>query len=353
MSIRSLTALIASFAFVVIVADVPKAFAQQAQPRDPRSDVPRPASARELALQSAVAGDPNNVANWLELATLQEARGAILEAEDALKTALLRSGNDSKVLNSLARFYGRTGQFDKAVATLQDAAAQNPNDPAGHHLVATYFWEKAQKDPSLSPEDKLRYIDAGISASDRALAINGDYIEALTYKNILLRMKANLGQDPAARQALLAEADTLRSRAMELQKTKRGVTVQEEMSMLPGPPPPPPPGAPGAVAADPAAYPPGQAPVRVGGNIKVPTKIKNVAPVYPAEAQANGITGLVVLETVIDTDGNVYSARVLRSVPLLDEAAMEAVKQWKFTPTLLDGVPVPVMMTVTVNFTLR
>jgi protein TonB len=55
---------------------------------------------------------------------------------------------------------------------------------------------------------------------------------------------------------------------------------------------------------------------------------------------------------LIDVDGNVASAKVLRSVPLLDAAAMDAVKQWRFTPTLLNGAPVPVLMTVTVNFTL-
>jgi TonB family protein len=306
--------------------------AQQPQPRDPRSDVPRPASARELALQSAIAGDPANVANWLELAKLQEARGATVEAEDALKSALAQSGSARNVLSAIAQFYGRTGQFDKAVAALEDAAAQNPNDAAGHQLVATYYWEKAQKDTALSAEEKLRYLESGISATDRALAINADHVEALTYKNILLRMKANLASDTASRAMLIAEADALRDRAIELQKASRaaaGTVVQEEMKIA------------------------GQAPVRVGGNIRTPTKIQDVRPVYPPDAMANGIAGVVILEALIDTEGNVESAKVLRSIPMLDQAALDAVKQWKFTPTLLNGVPVPVLMTVTVNFTLQ
>ena len=60
----------------------------------------------------------------------------------------------------------------------------------------------------------------------------------------------------------------------------------------------------------------------------------------------------MIIETIIDTRGDVESASVLRSIPLLDQAALDAVRQWKFTPTTLNGVPVPVVMTVTVNFKL-
>ncbi len=95
------------------------------------------------------------------------------------------------------------------------------------------------------------------------------------------------------------------------------------------------------------------APLRVGGSIKEPRKIKDVKPVYPADAEAAGIQGVVILEAVVSPSGSVSDARVLRSVPGLDQAAVDAVRQWEFTPTLLNGVPVPVIMTVTVNFTLR
>jgi TonB family protein len=91
--------------------------------------------------------------------------------------------------------------------------------------------------------------------------------------------------------------------------------------------------------------------LRVGGEIKPPVKIKDVRPVYPPVAREAGVSGVVILEVRIDTDGNVEQARVLKSIPLLDEAALDAVKQWRFVPTLLNGAPVPIMMTVTVNFT--
>ncbi len=86
--------------------------------------------------------------------------------------------------------------------------------------------------------------------------------------------------------------------------------------------------------------------------MQAPRKTVNVDPVYPRVAQAVRIEGVVILEAVIDVQGRVESVRVLRSIPLLDQAAVDAVKQWTFTPTLLNGVPVPIAMTVTVNFEL-
>lgn len=94
-------------------------------------------------------------------------------------------------------------------------------------------------------------------------------------------------------------------------------------------------------------------PLRVGGNIQPPQKTKHVNPNYPAIARAARVQGVVIIEATIGPDGRVQEAKVLRSIPLLDQAALEAVTQWEFTPTLLNGVPVAVVMTVTVNFTLQ
>jgi TonB family protein len=92
--------------------------------------------------------------------------------------------------------------------------------------------------------------------------------------------------------------------------------------------------------------------VRIGGNVKPPSKIHNVDPIYPREAKAAKVQGLVIIEAIIDTQGNVTDARVLRGVQLLDGPALDAVRQWQFTPTLMNGVPIAVAMTVTVNFKL-
>ena len=91
--------------------------------------------------------------------------------------------------------------------------------------------------------------------------------------------------------------------------------------------------------------------VRVGGKIKAPTKIKDVKPVYPAIAQSARVGGVVTIEATIGPDGKVMEAKVVRSIPLLDQAALDAVRQWEYTPALLNGVPVSVLVTVTINFT--
>ena len=87
--------------------------------------------------------------------------------------------------------------------------------------------------------------------------------------------------------------------------------------------------------------------------MRAPVKTTDVAPVYPIIAKSAHVQGVVILEAVLNAKGGVESVRVLRSLPLLDQAAIDAVQQWRFTPALLNGQPVPVVMTVTVNFMLQ
>lgn len=94
-------------------------------------------------------------------------------------------------------------------------------------------------------------------------------------------------------------------------------------------------------------------PVRPGGDIKPPARVVYMAPEYPAMARTARIEGTVHLEATIDESGIVRNIRVLRSVPLLDAAAIAAVSQWRYTPTRLNGIAVPIILTVTVTFTLR
>jgi protein TonB len=112
----------------------------------------------------------------------------------------------------------------------------------------------------------------------------------------------------------------------------------------PPPPPPPPLAGPSATTA---------APFRVGGAVAPPVKIRDVPPVYPPDARAARVQGVVILEAVISADGLVRDLKVLRGNPMLDAAAVEAVRQWEYTPPMLGGQPVDVIMTVTVNFTLN
>ena len=95
----------------------------------------------------------------------------------------------------------------------------------------------------------------------------------------------------------------------------------------------------------------GDRPVRVGGNVKAPIAVKRVDPVYTEVARRSRTQGIVIIEAVIDRQGNVTEARVLKPLPFgLDAAALHAVRQWKFQPGTLNGQPVPVYYNLTVNF---
>lgn len=93
--------------------------------------------------------------------------------------------------------------------------------------------------------------------------------------------------------------------------------------------------------------------VRVGGDIKPPLKIKNVPPVYPQIAITSHTQGVVILDATIGTDGKVKDTKILRSIKQLDDAAVAAVRAWEYKPTLVNGKPVQVIMTIPVNFTLN
>lgn len=110
------------------------------------------------------------------------------------------------------------------------------------------------------------------------------------------------------------------------------------------PPPPPAPPAPAAMAS---------APVRVGGEIEAPALLKRVGPEYPDLAVRAQLEGVVILEALVDRQGRVEDVRVLRSIPLLDNAAKAAVRQWQYSPLLLNGKPERFFVTVTVSFSLK
>jgi protein TonB len=119
------------------------------------------------------------------------------------------------------------------------------------------------------------------------------------------------------------------------------VVIGSSVGLPPVPPPPPP------------EPPPTPKIVRVGHGIREPVRIAGAPPQYPAFAREARVQGTVILEAVINERGRIERLRVLKSAPLLDVAAISAVENWRYTPTLLNGVPVSVLMTITINFTLQ
>ena len=178
-----------------------------------------PAQAEPLLLQM-IQMDPKEAPNYFLLSRLYEDNGDYENAEATLIKAREARPEDAAVYATLAGYYDRQGNFDKLIESLEARTAQEPNNPEAHYTIATYYFNKASRDFSLSNAEKAKYATAGVAAVDKALALNKDYLEALVFKNLFLRLQANVERDPARQQALLKEANQLRDRAEELRKQK-------------------------------------------------------------------------------------------------------------------------------------
>ncbi len=175
----------------------------------------------EPIVQKMIQIDPGEPGNYFALMQIYENGGRYDDAEQALVKAKEAKPNDPLVYTTISGFYNRQGDFPKTIEALQKAAELEPKNPQGYQLLATYYWEKAYKDHRLSSAQRKEYIVNGLEATDKALALNPDYADALLYKNILLRMQGNEETDMVKRAALFKEADDLKARAIELNKARQ------------------------------------------------------------------------------------------------------------------------------------
>jgi tetratricopeptide (TPR) repeat protein len=174
----------------------------------------------EPVVQKMIQLEPSEPANYFALAKIYEDAGAYEEAEKVLQMAKQAKPGDPTVYMTLAGYYNRQGRFDKTIEALEERAQKEPNNPEAFYTIATYYWDEAYRDFKLKENEKKEFVGKGVEAVDHALQIKPDYTEALVYKNLLLRLQANMEKDPAKQQALLKEADRLRDKAQELRKQK-------------------------------------------------------------------------------------------------------------------------------------
>ena len=172
--------------------------------------------AAEPIIRRMIELNPDEVANHFALARLYEDSGQAQEAETILRNVVDLQPRDPSVYLQLAAFFNRQEMFEETITALRSRAAIEPDNPEAYYTLATYFWEKAFRDFRLDEEEKAGYVAEGIVEVDQALELKDDYHEAMTYKNILLRMQANATTNKATQDALIAEADALRERANEL-----------------------------------------------------------------------------------------------------------------------------------------
>ena len=174
----------------------------------------------EPVVQKMIQLEPGEPSNYFALAKIYEDAGAYDEAEKMLQQAKAARPSDPAVYMTLAGYYNRQGHFDKTIEALEERAAKEPNNPEAFYTIATYYWDEAYRDFKLKEAEKRAFVGKGVEAVDHALQIKPDYMEALVYKNLLLRLQANLEKDPAKQQQLIKEADKLRDKAQELRKQK-------------------------------------------------------------------------------------------------------------------------------------
>lgn len=178
----------------------------------------------EPVAKELIAYEPNDAGNYQLLARLYEDQGDYEQAEAMFLRAIEVNPNAPLAHQLIAHYYNRQGEFDKTMAAFQKRAELEPNNPEAWHTMGTYYYEKVYRDASVARPQALAYLRSGLEAEDKALGINPDYFEAVTFKSLLLALQANRETDPALQKKLLAEASTLRERALALQ-SKQGSTV--------------------------------------------------------------------------------------------------------------------------------
>ena len=340
------------------------------------------------AFQKAVEADPNWVTGYLYLGTAYmqqfipgadspENLAMAANAHAAFQKVLALDANNLVALTSEASVYLNQKQWDMAKQLYTRITTVSPNSADAYYSLGFIAWmqwypvygkARAQsglkmEDPGPIPNPAVRaslkaqfdpLLDDGENALTKALAIRPAYSDAMAYMNLLVRERADLLDSKEAWQSQIAVADDWVRKALDAKKAqaeKQAQTAQDPMLMAaaappPPPPPPPPPrgggggdrsSVPAVVAWDPAA---------------TPTLLTKVDPIYPPRAIEARISGMVVLNAVIGTDGRLKNLSVASGHPLLVGAALNAVKDWVYAPTVVGGQAVEVKTTIQVPFTL-
>ena len=178
-------------------------------------------SKAEPVAKQLISLDPNEPTSYHLLGRMYEDVGRYEEAEEMLQKAISLRPNDALGYALLAGYYNRQGQFEKTIEAWKTRAKAEPSNPEAWHTIAVYYFEKVHRDTAWVKDNRakaLEYVIDGIESENKALALNAQYFEALSYKNILLRQQAYFEKDPAKQKQLLQEADVLKAKAEDLQK---------------------------------------------------------------------------------------------------------------------------------------
>jgi tetratricopeptide (TPR) repeat protein len=200
--------------------------------------------------EQLVAENPNDAKNLYAMANLYEKFEKVDDAERMYKQIADSNPSDPKACGALAGFYNKPlwkdesgaarSKFDEAVTMLDRCAQLAPDDPSGYQKVATFYWDKAYRDPLLTDEQKLAFAQKGLDAVDKALALKPDYFEAVIFKGLLMREKAKATSNPRLRQQYLDEAVALAKQGQDLRKEAEAASAAAAAAAAAAPPSPAP-----------------------------------------------------------------------------------------------------------------
>jgi TonB family protein len=323
--------------------------------------------------KQAVADHPNEVRSHLDLGSAYLTIGIPGAAETEFRRALELDSDNTMALASMANIsYGQalplTGEeklrkYDEARDWNKRLAAADPTNKAAPYAIALIAWMKyrpaviaARTAHNMKPEDrtplpspvrqelKAQYsavLEEGISSLDQALRIDPHYSEAMLEMYRLIRERADLRDTKEEYEADVAIADEWMRKAFAAKE------AQAQSGVAPTSRVPPTAGERGGRTPAPPSR------VRVGGNVMAANIIRKVAPTYPPDAKKAHVSGQVRFTVIVGKDGTIKNIQLVSGDPLLVDAARDAVQQWVYKPTLLDGNPVEVITQIDVNFNLR
>jgi len=313
--------------------------------RSPENDDVAARAAAEF--RAVITSDPDNKTAVASIASLEFNQGRSVQVNDSTRPERLRHFDESEI------WYRRLLQIDA-------------NDKTAYYSLGVIAWERfypelmnARARLAMKPEDPGPLADANIRADlrnrfgrivedgmadlNRALAIDPNYDDAMAYLNLLYRERGDLSDSLDSYQRDVAAADSLVTRALDARKLKAEQQPQQPAQpfvALPG-------GGGGGGTSDGSPE-----RIRVGGNVQKANLLYKLEPVYPPLAQQARVQGTVRFSVVIGKDGHIVNAELVSGHPLLVPASVEAVKQYVYKPTLLNGQPVEVITQVEVNFAL-
>ena len=175
----------------------------------------------EPVVQKMISLAPNEPTNYFQLAKIYEDSGEYQLAEETYLKGRDAKPNDPAVYLTVAGYYNRQGDFDKLIENIRKNIELEPNNPEAHYRLATYSWDKASRDFRLSDKEKMEIIMSGLASVDKALQIKPDYVEAMTYKGLLLRTQALIEKDPKKQQQLIKEGTDLSDKANAMRKARQ------------------------------------------------------------------------------------------------------------------------------------